>query len=331
MDRRLIAGFILLGSITVIGTVGYVLLGLSVLDALYMTIITITTVGFREVVDFGTTGKIFTVIILISGMGAALYTAAVSLEFIVETLLGGQRAKRRMEELAARMQDHVIVVGYGRVGRGVLERLTVEKAPVILVEIDSDRASVAREAGHIVIEGDGTQDEVLEAAGLMQARALVAAARTDSDNLVITLSAKARRPEVLVVARAVDTQAERKLYMAGADRVVAPQVVGAERLAALALKPDLAEFIDLVVRGTTVEFRVEEMKVEQGAEIVGKSLRELDLRQRAGALVLAVGAEGGQMALNPDPALIFHPGQIIIAIGTSEQLDRLRVIAQAEA
>ncbi|NNK90861.1 MAG: potassium channel protein [Acidimicrobiia bacterium] len=326
MDRRLIAGLLLLAAVSIVGTFGYVILGLGVLDAFYMTVITITTVGFREVQEFGAGGKIFTVFILISGMGVALYTAVVGLEYVVETLLGGQRAKRRMLDLAAKMSDHVILVGYGQVGRGVAKRLAEEGAPIVVVESDPDKATRARDDDHIVIEGDGTQDEVLEAAGLQRAKALVAAAYPDSDNLVITMSAKAKRPEVLVVARVVDSQAERKLYMAGADRVVAPQVVGAERLAALALKPDLAEFIDLVVRGTTVEFRVEEMKVEQGSEIVGKSLRELDLRRRAGALVLAVGAAGGQMALNPDPALIFQPGQIIIAIGTTDQLDRLRVI-----
>ncbi|MBT8211665.1 MAG: potassium channel family protein, partial [Acidimicrobiia bacterium] len=223
MDRRLIAGLLVLAAVSIIGTLGYVILGFDVLDAFYMTVITITTVGFREVQELSAGGKIFTVFVLISGMGVALYTAVVGLEYVVETLLGGQRAKRRMLELAAKSQDHVIVVGYGRVGRGVVHRLDEEGAPVVLIEIDPDKASIARGKGHIVIEGDGTQDEVLEAAGLARAKALVAAAYPDSDNLVITLSAKAKRPDILVVARAVDSQAERKLYMAGADRVVAPQ------------------------------------------------------------------------------------------------------------
>ncbi len=168
---------------------------------------------------------------------------------------------------------------------------------------------------------------MLAEAGLDTARALIAAVRDDSDNLVITLSAKARRADILVIARVVEAENERKVYLAGADRVVAPQQVGAERLAALALHPELAEFIDLVVRGRTLEFRVAEFHVVDGASLVGKSLRDLDLRNSIGALVLAVSTQEGGLSLNPDPDAKFWAGSVIVGFGTQEQLDGLRDLA----
>ena len=168
---------------------------------------------------------------------------------------------------------------------------------------------------------------MLAEADLDTARALIAAVRDDSDNLVITLSAKARRSDILVIARVVEAENERKVYLAGADRVVAPQQVGAERLAALALHPELAEFIDLVVRGRTLEFRVAEFHVADGASLVGKSLRDLDLRNQIGALVLAVSTQEAGLSLNPDPDTKFWAGSVIVGFGTQEQLDGLRDLA----
>jgi voltage-gated potassium channel len=330
---RVRAGLLLLSLVLVVGTTGYMAIeDLAFTDAFFMSVITVTTVGYREVGgDLTPLGEWFTIFIIVTGVGTVLYTAAVGFEAAVEAMIGGRRLTRTMERHIARMNDHIILCGFGRVGQNVWQQLDEAGTEVVVVDADPDRVAAAIQAGAIVVEGDATHDEVLISAGLDHARTLISAVQSDSDNLVIVLSARARRPDLLIVARAVESETEKKLYLAGADRVVAPQVVGAQRLAALALKPDLAEFIDLVVSGTTVEFRVEEMHVGSDSEIVGKSLRDLDLRRRAGALVLAVGDESGRMSLNPDPSLVFHPGQVIIGIGTSEQLESLRALATVPA
>ena len=328
-DLRLRAGLTVLVTVLIFGTAGYVAIeSMSVLDAFYMTAITISTVGFGEVGGALTDGgKLFTVGVIIFGMGSALYTAAVGVERGLDRIIGGERRQRRMDRQIRQLRGHIILCGFGRVGRTSWQQLVDSGEDVVVIESRHATAEEARDAGAFVVEGDATHDDVLEAAGIVDAKRLVATVRDDSDNLVVTLSAKATRPDLLVIARVVETENERKLYMAGADRVVAPQRVGAERLAALALHPDLAEFIDLVVRGRTVEFRVAEYNVPEGAALVGKTLRELDLRNHVGALVLAVSTPEGSMSLNPDPDLRFRAGSIVVGFGTQTQLDRLRELA----
>lgn len=329
VDPRLRAGLAVVVSVLVVATVGYMALeGMSLVDAFYMTAITISTVGFGEVSGhLSDPGKLFTVGVIIFGMGGALYTAAVGVERGVDRILGGERRQRRMESTIEKLDGHIVLCGFGRVGRTAWQELADQGASSVVIEVLPHKAAAARDAGALVVEGDATHEDVLAEAGIDRAASLVSAVRDDSDNLVITLTAKARRPDLVVIARVVEAENERKLFMAGADRVVAPQKVGAERLAALALHPDLAEFIDLVVRGRTVQFRVAEFRVPEGAEVIGKSLRELDIRNKIGALILAVGMPDGAMSLIPDPDVTFQPGSLVIGFGTQEQLDRLEAMA----
>ena len=330
-DLRLRAGLAVLAAASLIGTGGYMVIeDLALVDAFYMTAITITTVGFAEVGgELTAPGKLFTVGVIIFGMGSALYTAAVGIERGVDRIIGGERKRRRMAKRIKNLEDHVVLAGFGRVGSTAWKQLVAGGEEVVVIEIRPAAAAVARQLGAMVIEGDATLDSVLGAAGIERAATVVSAVAKDSDNLVITLSAKARNPDILVVARVVEPENERKLYMAGADRVVAPQRVGAERLAALALHPDLAEFIDLVVRGHTVEFRVAEYAIPEGAALVDKTLRELDLRNQVGALVLAVSTPEGRISLNPDPDTRFEAGSILVGFGTQSQLDLLGDLASA--
>ncbi len=325
---RLRVGLRLLGLVTAAGTVGYMLVeGMGPVDAAYMTVITISTVGFKEVGGgLSRTGQLLTVVLIVSGLGTVLYTAGLALENTVEALLGGRRQLKRMSQEIAGLENHVVVCGFGRVGREVWEQVR-HRSQVVVIDVDPERVSHAVENGALVIEGDATRDEVLRDAGIERATVLIAAVRADSDNLVIVLSSKAIRKDLHVISRATDAESEKKLYLAGADRVVAPQVVGAHRLAALAVEPYLADFIDLVVSGRLVEFRVEELKVAEGSEIAGRSLRDIDLRGRAGALVLAIEDPSGLLTLNPDPDVDIQPGQVVVGIGTEDQLDELRNLA----
>ncbi len=319
---RVRAGAFLLASIVVVAVIGYMILEqVSPFQALYMTVITISTVGYGEEFVLSQGGKLFTLGVIIVGVGTGLYTAGAALEVALENL--GGRRNRRMERQIAALEDHFIVCGFGRVGRGTWEALLERRAEVVVVEQDEDRAEDAREAGVLVVEGDATHNDTLEAAGIQRARALVACVRGDSDNLVIVLSAKALRPDLLVVSRATEMEWRGKLLLAGADRVVAPQQVGADRLAALALQPALAEFLDLVVSGRMVEFRIEEVRVGSDSDVANKTLRDALIRERSGALILAIETTQDRLLINPDPDLVLLPGQLVVGIGTDEQVRRL--------
>ena len=310
------------------GVLGYMLTeDLTVLDAIYFTVITISTVGFSEPGSgFSPSGQVLTMVLVLGGIGSVLYTATIGIELGIESLLGGERQVRKARRQVDRMENHIILCGWGRVGRGAWERFATapDPAPCIVVEVDPERAVEAREHGAIVVEGDATHDETLIEAGIERARTLVASVRSDADNLVIVLSAKSLRPDLLVVARATEAESERKLRLAGADRVVAPQLVGAYRLAALAVAPEIAEFLDLMVHGQLVEFRVEQFEVAEGAPAAGKSLRESDIRGQTGALVLAVQDRSGAFSINPDADFIIEPGQVLYGIGTRNQVAQLR-------
>lgn len=326
MSRDLRVGLVVLLVSVVVGAAGFMLIEvMSLIDAVYMTVITITTVGFAEIGGpLSTGGRLWTMAVLISGMGAALYTAFLGVEYLAQTVIGGQRRQRKMERVIEDLENHVVLCGFGRVGRTAWLSLSHDNADVVVVDINPERVAAAQSMGALAIEGDATLDEHLERAGVARSRVVIPAVSKDSDNLVITLSAKAINPSVLVVARAFSEETEKKLYRAGADRVVAPQLVGGQRLATLAMRPNLAEFIDFVVGGRTVEFQVEEFIVADGSPIVGKTLRELDLRRVSGAMVLAVGESPGKLSLNPDPDHIFSAGELVVGVGTTPQLQNLR-------
>lgn len=326
MSRNLRLGLYLLAASLVIGSAGYIVIeGFDVLDAVYMTVITITTVGFQEVSGpLSDAGRIWTIVVLVTGMGAALYTAFVGLEYLAETIAVGTRARRRMEKTLEHLSGHIVLCGFGRVGRNTFISLNAAGTQVAVIDSNPEKVIAARAMGAYALEGDATTDEMLSRAGVERARVVIPAVAADSDNLVITLSAKAMNPSVLVVARAISEETEKKLFRAGADRVVAPQLVGGERLATLALRPNVAEFVDLVVSGRTLEFQVEEFTVSDGAQVIGRSLRDLDLRNTSGAMVLAIGDGPQRISINPDPDHVFAVGQLVIGVGTESQLAALR-------
>lgn len=330
--RGVIAGLTLLTTVVIVGTIGYALIEEEdIFDAFYDTVITISTVGYSEPAGgLSTAGKMLTIIVVIAGVGSALYTATAGLELGLERLLGGELRDRRLQKEVGSMNGHIIVCGFGRVGRDVWAELHRYKEASVVVEVDPDRAEVAREQGALVVKGNATTDEVLREAGIERAKGLIASVRDDSDNLVIVLSAKALRPDLLVIARASESINEEKLLLAGADRVVAPQVVGAHRLAALAIQPELADFIDLVVQGQVVEFAVEHCSVEEGSELAGQTLRGADVHGRSGVLVIAVQKPPAGVLLNPDPDEQIEAGSVLIGLGSPDQLASLRRLAEVQ-
>jgi len=324
--RRLGVALAMLLVVVVVGTSGYWLLGFSPLDALYQTVTTVATVGFREVQPLSPVGKVFTMVLILAGVGIALYAFSVLIETLIEGRLQDLLGRRRMERTISTTSDHVIICGWGRVGRAIAAEVTAAGRDLVVIDNDEERLSTCP---HASVLGDATDDAVLEASGIFRAASLVAAVDEDADNSFITLSARTLRPELFIVSRARTRDSERKLVRAGADRVVNPQNIGGARMAAFVLRPHVAEFLDVVMHERNLEFRLEELDVAPGSELVGSSLRDAQLRERSGALVLALRSPDGQFVTNPSPDHRIEEGQILIAIGTADELRDLLTIVQA--
>ena len=312
----------LLLAVLAVGTVGYLALGLSLLDALYQSVTTVTTVGFREVGEPTAPFRWFTIFLVLLGVGTVLYALGVLLEALVEGRISERFGRRRMERQLAELEGHVVVCGWGRVGQAIGTALrNRDSCTVVVVERDPTRATAA---GGLVVDGDATEDSVLRRAGVERCRALVVALPEDADNVYVTLSARRLRPDLFIVARAHVDTAEALLVQAGADRVVNPQAIGGARMAALIDQPHVADFLDVAMHSAGLHFQLSELTVSAESPVAGRSLRDAHLRDATGALVLAVRSADGKFRTNPDPADVMEAGEVLIAIGTEAQLVALQ-------
>jgi voltage-gated potassium channel len=320
--QRAVAMVIAVG---IVGIIGYRLFGMSFTDATYQTVTTITTVGFRELQDFNNAEQWFTIAIIITGVSTVLYTFTLTVQLVVEGELGNFVGRRMMDREINKMSGHTIVCGWGRVGRAVADDLVEAGQSVVIVDIDTERLA---DVPYPTVVGDATLDSTLRAAGIERARALIAALEGDAENLFVTLSARAIVPDLFIVARARQDESVPKLANAGADRVVNPQELGAARMASFVARPHVAEFVDVVMHERSLEFRMQEFDVPDGSPLAGQTLREADLRKRAGVLILALRRVDGTFNTNPDPDIVIEPHQVLIAVGTGTDFDRLDKIAR---
>ena len=312
-------------AVGVVGTIGYWLFGLSFNDAAYQTVTTVTTVGFRELQEFNDVEQWFTIGVIVTGVSTVLYTFTLAVQLVVEGELGNFVGRRMMDREINKMSGHTIVCGWGRVGRAVAEDLAEAGHAVVIVDVDSGRVT---DVPYPTVVGDATLDSTLRAAGIDRARALIAALEGDAENLFVTLSARAIVPDLFIVARARQDESVPKLANAGADRVVNPQELGAARMASFVARPHVAEFVDVVMHERSLEFRMQEFDVPDGSPLAGQTLREADLRKRAGVLILALRRVDGTFSTNPDPDILIEPHQVLIAVGTGTDFDRLDKIAR---
>ncbi len=312
-------------AVGIVGTIGYWLFGMSLTDASYQTVTTVTTVGFRELQDFNNLEQWFTIVIIITGVSTVLYTFTLAVQVVVEGQLRDFVGRRLMDREINKLAGHTIVCGWGRVGRAVADDLIEAGHTVVIVDVDGDRVA---NVPHPVVVGDATLDATLRTAGIERARALIAALEGDAENLFVTLSARAIMPELFIVARARQDESVPKLANAGADRVVNPQELGAARMASFVARPHVAEFIDVVMHERSLEFRMQEYDVPESSSLAGRTLREADLRKRAGVLVLALRRVDGSFTTNPDPDTVIEPHQVLIAVGTDEDFNRLELVAK---
>lgn len=319
--QRAIAMVIAVG---IIGTFGYWLFGMSLTDASYQTVTTVTTVGFRELQEFNNLEQWFTIIIIITGVSTVLYTFTLAVQVVVEGQLRDFVGRRLMDRGINKLSGHTVVCGWGRVGRAVADDLISAGHSVVVVDVDAERVA---DVPYPTVVGDATLDATLRTAGIERAGALIAALEGDAENLFVTLSARAIVPKLFIVARARQDESIPKLANAGADRVVNPQELGAARMASFVARPHVAEFVDVVMHERSLEFRMQEYDIPDGSPLAGKTLRDADLRKRAGILVLALRRVDGSFTTNPDPDIMIEPHQVLIAVGTDEDLARLDGIA----
>ena len=326
--RRINRAVLALAVVTLLGTVGYLLLGFTPLEAMYQTVTTVATVGFREVKPLTPAGMVFTMVLIVVGVGTVLYNLGVILEAVTEGHLRQFLERRRMDQRIAAMRGHVIICGHGRVGRSAREYLVANGYDVVVVDKDPHRVEgLETDVAHIV--GDVTDDAVLREAGIEHARALVAALETDADTVYLTLSARAMCPDLTIVARARTTDSKNKLVLAGATRAVNPQRIGGRRMAVFALQPDVAEFLEVVMHDEDVDFRIEQVPVLPGSALAGRTVGELGVRERTGALLLALRRAADQpLEPNPAPGTPVPPGAVLIALGTQTELDALVVLGR---
>ncbi len=311
--------------VLLLGFVGYqIILGVSPLDALYMTIITITTVGFREVVPLDAAGKALTIVLITAGVSVATYTALTAAEFVVEGHFRNIIERRRMQRDIARMRDHIIVCGFGRVGSHLADQLHKEGAPFVVVDSDDHKVETANDRGYLVVRGDATEEIVLEEAGLATAKALVAAVNGDADNVLISLTAKGLRPDLLVIGRAKTEENESKLARGGADRVIAPATIGGRRIAQILTRPVVADFLE-GVGGHGVDYTFEEVPVLKGSELEGKTLRDAAVRERFGCTVIAIKhPDDERLDTHPQPDAPLVVGDTLVVMGTEDDVTAMR-------
>ena len=328
--RRILTALVGLVVVTLFGTIGYLLLGFTLLEAIYQTVTTVATVGFREVHPLGPGGQVFTIVLIVVGVGTVLYNLGVILEAVTEGHLREHLERRRMDKNISAMTGHVVICGYGRVGRAAADFLTSIGHEVVVVDSNPER--FARLDGAAYLVGDVTDDAVLRAAGIERARAMIATLDTDADTVYVTLSARAMRPDLVIIARARTAGSKAKMGLAGATRAINPQRIGGRRMAVFALQPEVAEFLDVVMHDEDLDFRIQEVHVDPTSAFVDRCLGELDLRGRTGALILAIRPGAGRR-FEPHPADDYPvpAGSVLIALGTQDELDALAALGAGDA
>jgi voltage-gated potassium channel len=306
------------------GATGYrIIEGWTWADCFYMVFITLSTVGFSEVHPLSTEGRVWTILLVVVGVGTLGFLAGRAIELVTEGSLHGYRRRRRMESRIQSITGHYIICGYGRVGRQVVADFEAARRPFVVIDREDSTGELrARNIPHLM--GNAEEESVLRAAGIERAAGLVAAVDSDTENVFITLTAKVLNPSLRVIARASNAETARKLELVGAERVVSPYVASGKRMAHMALRPHAVDFFDLVstpLQELSVEMQELEISAEGG--LAGRSLRELDLRRSTGIIVVALRNED-KVQLNPDPDAVLKPGGRMTVLGTSEQCGRLQ-------
>jgi voltage-gated potassium channel len=330
-SRNIIRALIMLGLVLLLGTMGYAIIeGWQILDAIYMTVITITTVGFGEVRAVSPAGRVFTIALICMGMGIIAYTlgmvAQVMVEFQVRSILGRRKLGIKIKSI----KNHYILCGYGRIGRIISQELKASRIPLLVIDSNPDAKQGLEQQDIPYIIDDATSEDVLIEAGIERAKGLISVVLSDADNLFITMTARGLNPELFILSRADEEQTHKKLLRAGANRVVLPYLIGGQKMAQTITKPAVTDFLELTVSDKNIELELGEVLVKDRSRLKGVTLADSGIRQEMNVIIVAIRKEDGKMAFNPSSGTRIEIGDTLIALGPDNDLKKLSAILSGE-
>ena len=306
------------------GTLGYRLIeGWSWTDCLYMTVITISTVGYREIAPLGTAGKLFTMGLILYSVIMVAYIVGYFTKFLVESEIFLFFGRKKLERHIQNLKDHTIICGFGRIGSFICQELNQAKKPFVIIENDTGIIQEIETHGYLFIQGDATSDDTLIQAGVRRAKSLVASVETDANNLFITLTARGLNPNLFILSRAGDESTEKKLLLAGASKVVSPYKMGALRMANILLRPAVVDFAETVFQKRGLNLRIEEFPLLPQSSLIETTLKDSRIRERFGIIVVAIKRPSEEMLFNPSPNEILHAGDTLVVLGEPKNLERI--------
>ncbi len=328
---NIIRALIMLGLVLLIGTAGYVVIeGWQILDAIYMTVITITTVGYGEVRTVSPTGRVFTLALICMGMGIIAYTlgmvAQVMVELQVRSILGRKRLGLKIKSI----KNHYILCGYGRIGRIISHELKASRIPLLVIDSNPDSKQGLEQQDIPYIIDDATNEDVLVEAGIERAKGLISVVLSDADNLFITMTARGLNPGLFILARAEEEKSHKKLLRAGANRVVLPYLIGGQKMAHTITKPAVTDFLELTIHDKDIELEMGELLVKDRSRLKGVTLADSGIRQEMNVIIVAIRKENGEMAFNPSSETRIETGDTLIALGPDNDLKKLSAILSGE-
>ena len=323
---RMVALVIL--AVHVVGTLGYVLIeGWSAWDAFYMTVITVTTVGYGEVHPMSQAGRAFTVFVLLTGVGAFFSAFTIFMASLAEGGFLERRERKRQARMLDNLNEHFILCGFGRMGEIIAREFVRQAVPFVVIERNPERMHLAMEQGLLAVEADASNEDVLKRVRIDRARGLIASVGTDAENVYAVLSARLLKPDLFIVGRAESDDSRLKLKRAGADRVISPYHLGGLQLAQTAMRPAVVDFVQLATSSDNMDLNLEQVHIEAGSSLAGRSLIDAGLRQRFGVVVVGIRRADGRMDFNPEPETAMNPGDDLVVMGRSGSLKDLEMAA----
>lgn len=314
---------LLMGTIA-FGTLGYYFLEhMPLFDSFYMTVITISTVGFSEIRPLSELGRFITIIIISTGITIGAYTIGNILRFIIEGELSKTIGRRKLEKEISKLKDHYIICGFGRIGSLICKELYDHNLDFVVIDNDPDCTGQLVSEKYLYLLTDATSEEALLEAGIMNAKGIITAVKSDADNVFITLTAKGLRPDIFILSRASDTKSEIKLKRAGATRVVSPYLIGGKRMAQVIIRPTVVDFIDIAMMDKHLGLVMEETRVKEKSKLIGKNLIESNLRKDYGVIIVAIKKNDGQMIFNPTPQEKLDVNDVLVVLGKKEDLIKM--------
>jgi voltage-gated potassium channel len=322
MGWRLVA--LLIAAVMVGGTAGYMLIeGWSLFDAFYMTAITITTVGYGEVHPLSTAGRVFTIFITFTGVGAFFYAFTLFMTVLASGELIERRERKRLTRMLDNLTDHFILCGFGRMGEIIAREFARQHVPFVVIERSAERMQLAMEHGFVAVEADASSEEALRRVRIDRARGFVAAVSTDAENVYAVLTARLLRPDLFIVGRAESDDARTKLQRAGANRVISPYHLGGLQLAQTALRPAVVDFVQLATSSENMDLNLEQVHITAESPFAGCTLVDAGLRQRFGVVVVGIRRADGKMDFNPEPETTIRAGDDLVVLGRAGSLKEL--------